>query len=101
MDFITGLPRTVRQHDSIMVVVVRLHGVPKKFLLDRDAKFTSKFWKDLFSRLGTELAFIIAYHLQTYGKTERDNRILEDTLRMYVMHKQWKWDQYLPLVEFS
>jgi len=72
MDFITGLPRTSRQHDSIMVVmdrlikvahfipmkslystndvaqvfiigVVRLHGVPKNIVSDRDAKFTSRF----------------------------------------------------------
>ena len=35
------------------------------------------------------------------GQTERANRILEDMLRMYVMHHQWKWEEYLPLVEFS
>ena len=44
--------------------VVRLHIIPKKIVLDRDAKFTSKFWKELFAGLSTELAFNIAYHLQ-------------------------------------
>lgn len=72
MDFIIGLSRIVRQHDYIMVVVERLpnvahflpvksiystndvaqifikdivrsHGVPKKIILYRDAKFTSRF----------------------------------------------------------
>ncbi len=72
MEFIIGFPRTSRQHDSIMVVVeilsnvahsnvvkstnstievahifireiVRLHGVPKKIISNKDAKFTSKF----------------------------------------------------------
>ena len=37
MEFITGLPRTVRQHDSIMVVVDRLtkvaHFIPVKSTL--------------------------------------------------------------------
>ena len=65
---------------------MRLHGVLKKIMLDKDTKFTSKFWKDLFEGLGTKLAFNATYHLQTYGKTKRVKRILEDMLRMYVMH---------------
>ena len=73
MDFITGLPRKSRQHDSIMVMVdrltkvahfiamksaysindvaqvlitdvVMLHGVSWNIVSDRDAKFTSMFW---------------------------------------------------------
>lgn len=27
--------------------------------------------------------------------------ILEDMLRMYVIHEKWKWEEYLPMVEFS
>lgn len=98
MDFIIGLLRTLKQHDSIMVVVdrlskvahfilmkttysasevahvfirerVRLNGVTKKFLSDKDAKFTSKFWKELFPGLGTKLTFSTTYHPQTDGQT--------------------------------
>eukprot|EP00253_Pinus_taeda_P030645 PITA_30645 len=129
MDFITGLSKILKQHDSIMVIVdrltkvahlipmksmfstsdvaqvfirdvVRLHSVPKNIVSNKDAKFTSKFW-ELISGLGTELTFITAYHLQTDGKIERVNRLLEDKLRMYVMHHQMKWEEYLPLVEFA
>ena len=82
---------TIDQHDSIMLImdiltkvahsilvkftistsdvacvfirdVVRLHGVLKKIVSDRDAKFTSKFWKELFVGLGIELAFSTTYH---------------------------------------
>jgi len=130
MDFIIGLLRTVRQHDSIMVVVDRLckvahfilvkttyssnevervfiremvsmHGFPKKIVSDRDAKFTSNFWKELFVGLGTNLAFSTTYHPQTDGQKKRVNMILEDILRMYVMHQKRKWEEYLPLVEFA
>ena len=74
MDFITGLPRTRRQHDSIWVIVdrmnrcsrfstvkttysaedyaklyineiVRLNGVPLSIISDRGPQFTSHFWK--------------------------------------------------------
>lgn len=96
MDFITGILRTLRQHDYIMVMVNRwskvahfipvkttslasevaqvfireiviLHGVTKNIASDRDVKFTSKFWKQLFASLGTNLAFSTTYHPQTYG----------------------------------
>lgn len=81
--------------------IVRFQGVPKKNISDMDAKFTSKFYKDIFVDLGTELAFITTYYPQSNGNIEGLNRILEDMLRMYVMHRQNKWEMYLPLVEFA
>jgi len=98
MDLITQMPETSKQHDTIMVVVdkmnevahfvvvkytnsasvvtqifikeiVRLHGVPKNIISDRDAKLTSKLWRELFAGLGAELTFSTIYHPQTNGKT--------------------------------
>lgn len=130
MDFIIGLPRKVRQHDSMMVMVnklsklahfipvkttysasevtqvfireiMRLPGVLKNIMSDMDAKFASKFWKELFACLGTKLAFSTSYHPQKNGHPERVNSILEDMLRMYMMHQQRRWEEYFPLVEFT
>eukprot|EP00253_Pinus_taeda_P012179 PITA_12179 len=130
MDFITGLPRTKKNNDSIMVVVdklskaahfipvqstfratqiahifmqnvFRLHGLPKTIISDRDVKFTSAFWKTLFADLGTQLNFSTAYHPQTDGQTERVNQIVEDMLRAYVMQQPTRWEEYLHLVEFA
>ena len=42
--------------------IMILHGFLKKIVSDRDAKFTSKFWKELFVGLGIELALSITYH---------------------------------------
>jgi hypothetical protein len=38
--------------------------------------------------LGTQLNFSTSYHLETDGKNERTNKILEYILRMYVMDQQ-------------
>ncbi|KAL4016708.1 hypothetical protein IC575_024365 [Cucumis melo] len=93
MDFITGLPRTLRGFTMIWVVVdrltksahfvldkstytaskwaqfymseiVRLHGVPVSIVSDRDARFTSKFWKGLQTAMGTRLDFSLTFHPQ-------------------------------------
>ena len=78
-----------------------MHGFPKAIMSDRDTKFTSNFWKCMFADLGTKLNFSTTYHPQTDGQTERVNQVLEDMLRMYVMDKPTKWEDYLHLVEFA
>jgi hypothetical protein len=42
-----------------------------------------------------------AYHPQTSGQTERINQVLEDMLRACVLDFSPKWDECLPLAEFS
>ena len=42
--------------------ILRLHGVWKKIVPDKDAKFTFKFWKELFVGLGTKLTLSTTYH---------------------------------------
>jgi hypothetical protein len=130
IEFITKLHRIVKHHDSIMVVVekltkeahfipvktahkgkniaemylkevVRLHGVPKEIVSNRDPKFTSKFWKGLFKGFGTNLNLSATYHPESDGKTKRTTRIIESMLRMYVMDQPSKWEDYIHLVEFS
>ncbi|KAI7932930.1 hypothetical protein MJO28_017909 [Puccinia striiformis f. sp. tritici] len=58
-------------------------GCPKVIISDRDPKFTSDFWQNLFSLLGTKLAFSTAYHPQTDGLAERMIQTLEDMIRRY------------------
>ena len=102
MDFITCLPKSKKQNDSIFVVInklskathfilvistykevnifdiflkdiFRLHRIPKEIISNRDAKFTRIFWRSFFSRLETQLNFSTAYHPQTNRKIERVN----------------------------
>jgi len=81
--------------------IVRLQGVQKKIALDIDVKFNSRFWMEIFVGLDTKLSLNTSYHPQIDGKTKRVNMILEDMPRMYIMHQQWKWEEYHPLVEIS
>ena len=91
MDFVTGLPKTPKNHDSVWVVVDRLkksayfipvqtthtmdklvelyikeivilHGMPQSIVSNRDSRFTSKFSKSLQQALGTRLKFSTVFH---------------------------------------
>jgi len=78
--------KTVEIVDIFMKQIFQIHGIPKVVVSDRDAKFTSTFWKAFFIRLGTQIQFSTVYHSLTNGQTEQVNQELEDMLRMYVMH---------------
>jgi hypothetical protein len=81
--------------------ILSLHGVPKTIVTDRGPQFVSKFWEELHKSLGTKLLYSSAYHPQTSGQTKRVNQILEDMLRACVPEFSQKWDEFLPLAEFS
>jgi hypothetical protein len=64
-------------------------------------KFTSKFWKGLFKGFGENIKFSTTYHPETDGKEKRVNQVIEYMLKMYVMDKESKWEDYLHFLEFS
>jgi hypothetical protein len=77
--------------------IVCLHGVPKTIVSYRDAQF----WEQLHEALGSTLIRSFAYHPQTDGQTKRVNQIIEDMLRVCVIHYDKNWDKCLSLLEFS
>ncbi|XP_073121898.1 uncharacterized protein [Henckelia pumila] len=93
------------RHDQMANIyirdVVRLHGVPKSIVSDRDPRFTSHFWHSLQEALGTRLHLSTSYHPQTDGQSERTIQILEDMLRAVILDFGTSCQESLPLVEFS
>ncbi|MBW0492571.1 hypothetical protein O181_032286 [Austropuccinia psidii MF-1] len=57
--------------------------VPKIIISDRDPKFTSESWTNLYEILDTKLAFSTAYHPQTDGLAERMIQTMEDIIRRF------------------
>ena len=111
MDFMSNFPLTQKKHNSVWVIVnrliksahflsvrldysmdqlaklylseiVRLYGIPLSIVFDHDPRFTSRFWKELQSALGTRLNFSTAVHPQTDGQYERVIQVLKDMLRV-------------------
>nr|KYP38571.1 Transposon Ty3-I Gag-Pol polyprotein [Cajanus cajan] len=81
--------------------VVKIHGLPKSIVSDRDTKFLSHFWRVLWSRLGTKLLFSITRHPQADGQIEVVNRSLSTMLRAVLKGNHKSWDEYLPHIEFA
>jgi len=80
--------------------VFKHHGLPKDIVLDRDPKFTNKFWRTPWKRMGSKLKMITSFRPQTDGQIERVNLMIQQFPRNYVAADQQHWVDYLELAEF-
>jgi hypothetical protein len=127
MDFVEGLPSSDHYNAIVVVVdrltkyahfvpikhpytaqgiarvfldnIVKLHGLPRAIITDRDPIFFSTFWKELFRLYTVKLSLTTAYHPQTDGQTERVNQCLEMYLRCAIHDSPKQWKNWLPLAE--
>jgi hypothetical protein len=79
----------------------KLHGVPLIHGTDRGLTFTATFTKSLYKGLGIKPCFSTAYHPQTQGQVENNNKWMETYLRMFCSHRQDDWADLLLMAEFS
>ncbi|KAK6212977.1 hypothetical protein QIS74_03097 [Colletotrichum tabaci] len=113
MDFITGLPPSLRgdgvEHDCILVILAQLiykriecrFGTPEGIVSDRDKLFTSKFWEEFTRERAIKRRLSTAHHPQTDGQTERVHQTLEKYLRIYADGSSGRWAVQLDEAEFA
>ncbi|MBW0476394.1 hypothetical protein O181_016109 [Austropuccinia psidii MF-1] len=82
----------------------------KIIISDRDPKFISEFWTNLYDMLGTKLSFSTAYHPQTDGLDERMIQKMGEMVRIFCAHgMEYKdnevythdWVTLLPAVQLA
>jgi len=131
MHFVTDLPETTASGcTGILVIVDRLRkmaiylpcrkdnatpelaqllsepgickrGVPDNIVTNRGKESTSRFWNRVCSHLGFNHRLSTAFHPQTDGQMERQNRTLEQYVRAFSNYEQDNWVELLPSAEFA
>lgn len=77
-------------------------GVSSAIISDRDRKFASDFWKDMWKALGTKLLMTAAYHPQGDGLVERKNQTVEIALRFFLFERpDANWTDIIPLAQWN
>ncbi len=129
MDFLGPLPKSKEGYTHILVVVdrltkmahfipakpglltedvaelfirdvIRLHGLPRSIVSDRDARFTAAFWQSLTKALNVELLMSTAAHPQTDGQAESSVKTVQAMLIPFIEEGQ-DWERILPIIEFA
>lgn len=130
MDFITGLPRSQNQCDSIWVIIdritksihflpmrtnysmedysklylaeiMKLHSAPVLIISNQDLLLSSHFSKSFQKGLGTKVCLSIYFHPQIDGQVEKSIQTLEDMLQACVIDYSGSWYDHLSLIKFD
>ena len=87
--------------DVVVDRVILRHGCPVQLLSDRGTQFTSGLFRRMAERLGIKKIFTSAYHPQTNGQVERQNRYIAAALTTCSNEHLSDWDEYLEAIAFA
>ncbi|RWS21970.1 pol polyprotein-like protein, partial [Leptotrombidium deliense] len=129
IDFAGPLPKTSRQNEYIVVLidfgtrwieakalrsatadsvinflqesVFLRHSIPKQLISDRGVQFVSGKFQEFLNENGVKHTQTSAYHPQSNGCVERQNRTLKNIMSKYVASHQKDWDLILPYAVYA
>ena len=78
-----------------------LHGLPLQHNTDRGTQFTAPYMRNLYKNLGIEQRLSTAYHPESQGQVESNNKWLETYLRIFTTYRQDDWADFLHTAEFA
>ncbi|EFA86005.1 LTR-retrotransposon skipper [Heterostelium album PN500] len=90
-----GTAKLIHQH------VFSLFGLPLSIVSDRDTRFTSELWLELFKKVGSKLRMSVPRHPQSDGQSERTNRRIRSMLRKLSLEFKDKWDEEIKNIQFA
>jgi IS30 family transposase len=77
--------------------IVCRFGVPRSLTVDNGKQFDSENFKDLYTSIGTKIAFASVYHPESNGAVERANRIVFSAISKTLFNlRKGKWIEDLP-----
>ena len=91
---------TITARGVAWLILKEVMRIPESIVSDRDTKFTSIFWKELYRLMGSKLLMSTAFHPQMDGATERANRSIAQILCTIVSNDQRDWSDKCLMVEF-
>ncbi len=90
--------------DMVLEIVLPVFGrMPAAIISDRDPRFTSDLWQQLWKSMDVQLKMTTAHRPQADGQTERANRQVLEHLRHYCNNQGSDWDtpKRLAMMEFA
>ena len=87
MVHLVAVPESIIAQDGARVfidAIVRLHGLLRELVSDRDPRLTAEFLQSVFRSLQTRLKMVTSDHHETDRQTERANLVFGEMFRGYV-----------------
>lgn len=97
----SGKINTMAMAKLFLETIIFRFRLPDHIIADRDARWTSSFWKSLAGYLKLHMALSSSHHPQHDGQTERMNQTMEIMLRAYIQSNRKDWSSWLPFLQHA
>lgn len=79
---------------------ILIYGVIKEIRTDQGSEYKNELWKNITKLLKIDHKTSTPYHSQTIGGCERNHRVLNEYVRMYINEAHMDWDEWIKYYSF-